>query len=347
MVDALNLFFRVRHTVPRQCDLLEKLGMSLHMMFAAANKVVKRSNVDHVIFALEGRNNWRKTFYSEYKKQRADQRQKQTEEEQEEEAMYFGIFNEFIEYLEEKTNCSVIGVNKSEADDVIARWIALHPDDEHVILSSDTDFYQLLSDKVTQYNGITKETITLEGKFDDNGNPVIDKKTFLPKVVEDPKWLLFEKCIRGDKSDNVFSAYPGVRKKGTKTKIGMLEAFADRNKKGYAWNNFMLQRWADHHGTEHRVLDDYERNKTLIDLSKQPQNIIDDVDRTIINTIIVDSVKTMPAKNISFSFMKFCGKHELLKLAQYPGDIVVWLNKPYKGHILNLSNQKDEKNGQN
>ena len=29
----------------------------------------------------------------------------------------------------------------------------------------------------------------------------------------------------------------------------------------------MLQRWIDHEGVEHRVLDDYTRNVTLCDLS--------------------------------------------------------------------------------
>ena len=48
-----------------------------------------------------------------------------------------------------------------------------------------------------------------------------------------------------DTSDNVFSAYPGVRKKGTRNKVGLLEAFADKDTKGYNWNNMMLQRWVD------------------------------------------------------------------------------------------------------
>ena len=84
--------------------------------------------------------------------------------------------------------------------------------------------------------------------------------------------------MRGDTSDNVFSAYPGVRVKGTKNKVGLQEAFADKSNKGYAWNNLMLQRWVDHEGAEHRVLDDYARNVTLCDLTAQPQNI-----RKIIN----------------------------------------------------------------
>ena len=46
--------------------------------------------------------------------------------------------------------------------------------------------------------------------------------------------------MRGDPSDNIFSAYPGVRTKGTRNKIGLREAFADRQTKGYTWNNLML-----------------------------------------------------------------------------------------------------------
>jgi 5'-3' exonuclease len=35
--------------------------------------------------------------------------------------------------------------------------------DEHFIISSDTDYVQLISDKVKQYNGVSGELITLEG----------------------------------------------------------------------------------------------------------------------------------------------------------------------------------------
>ena len=76
---------------------------------------------------------------------------------------------------------------------------------------------------------------------------------------------------------SIFSAYPGVRTKGTKNKIGLKEAFADRNTKGYTWNNLMLSKWLDHEGQEHRVLEDYERNKLLVDLHAQPDAIIEDL----------------------------------------------------------------------
>jgi hypothetical protein len=48
----------------------------------------------------------------------------------------------------------------------------------------------------------------------------------------------------------------------------------------------MLQRWVDHNGTEHRVLEDYERNRKLIDLTQQPTDI-----RNIMTETIIDSIK--------------------------------------------------------
>lgn len=337
LVDTMHLFFRARHVAHRGASLDDKLGLSMHMMIASANKVARMHGADHVVFAVEGKNNWRKDFYEPYKKQRADERQKRTEKEIEEDELYFEVYNNFLEYLNVKTNCSVIGVDRAEGDDVIARFINLHPDDEHVILSSDSDFYQLITDKVTQYNGVMNTHITLDGVFEDNGKPVIDKKTNLPKVIEDPEWLLFKKCIRGDKSDNVFSAYPGVREKGTKNKTGLLEAFADKGKKGFNWNNLMLQRWTDHNGVEHKVLEDYERNKHLIDLTAQPNDVKDAVDEAIINELLTSALKHIPPRDITFNFMKFCGAHDLQKLSERPDDSVSWMKNSYKGHILQLS----------
>jgi 5'-3' exonuclease len=225
----------------------------------------------------------------------------------------------------------VIRCPTAEGDDIIARWINLHPQDEHIVISSDTDFVQLVAQNVKQYNGITDELITVDGIFDAKGRPVVDKKTKEPKKIPDPAWLLFEKCMRGDTSDNVFSAYPGVRTKGTKNKVGLEEAFADRTNKGYSWNNLMLQRWTDHNGEEHRVLDDYERNRQLIDLTHQPQAIKDTVDLAII-----DQVSHKDIGQVGVRFMQFCGKYDLVRCSEGADSFGRWLNETYKG-VLNVS----------
>jgi len=328
LIDTANMFFRARHVAFRAEDPWEKVGYALHITLSAVNKVFNKFQADHVVFALEGRS-WRKDHYAPYKKNRSDARAALTEREQEEDKLFWETFDMFKEYLETRTNCSVIREPNAEADDVIARWIALHPQDEHYIISSDTDFVQLLSENVHQYNGITDELLTTTGIFDAKGKAVIDKKTKEPKTIPNPEWLLFEKCMRGDTSDNVFSAFPGVRTKGTKNKVGLQEAFADRGARGYSWNNLMLQRWTDHNGEEHRVLDDYNRNRSLIDLNAQPDTVKQAVDAAIMQQISHKDIG-----QVGSHFMKFCGKYELNRASENAEQFGRWLNKTYQG-VLN------------
>jgi 5'-3' exonuclease len=302
--------------------------MALHLSLASVNQIARKFGVDHVVFCLEGRS-WRKDYYEPYKKNRIVDAQAQTDSEREENEMFWDTYEKFTTYLIEKTNVSVIRHPQAEADDVIARFIHLHPDDEHFIISSDTDYIQLIAPNVKQYNGVTNQLITLEGYFDDRDRPIVDKKTKETKLLGDPEFILFEKCMRGDATDNVFSAYPGVRTKGSKNKVGLTEAFEDRTKQGFNWNNLMLQKWADHNGVEHRVRDDYERNRTLIDLKAQPQEIKDKVDEAIIT-----GVRTTSTPQVGIHFMKFCGKYELTKISEQAEAYAKWLNTPYTGSLV-------------
>lgn len=333
LIDTANMFFRARHGAHRASDTWTKLGFALHVTMMSANKVARRFGADHVVFALEGRS-WRKDYYEPYKKNRAVARGKLSESEAEEDRLFWETYDHLTKYLSTKTNCSVIRCATAEADDIIARWISLHPQDDHVIVSSDTDFVQLVAPNVKQYNGITDELITQEGIFDSKDRAVIDRKTKQAKAAPDPAWLLFEKCMRGDTSDNVFSAYPGVREKGTKNKVGLREAFADRDRRGYSWNNMMLQRWSDHNGVEHRVLDDYERNRTLIDLTAQPDEI-----KHVVDTCIREQISHRDVGMVGAHFMKFCGKYELTKLSEQADVVSRWLNQTYKGVLNDFSGQ--------
>ena len=310
IVDTANTFFRARHSASRQADTWDKLGFAIHVTLASVNKAWREQKADHVVFCLEGRS-WRKDFYEPYKKNRAVARAALTEKEAEEDRLFWEAFGDLQTFLKERTNCTVLRHENLEADDLVAGWIQAHPDDHHTIVSSDTDYYQLLADNVNQYNGIADELHTLQGIFDKKGKMVIDKKTKEPKTIPDPKFILFKKCMRGDPTDNVFSAYPGVREKGSKNKVGLVEAYADIDKKGFNWNNLMLQTWVDHNGEEHKVLDDYKRNKTLIDLTAQP----DHVKAWITETITKNSVR-LNRPMVGAQFLKFCGKYDLVKLSE-------------------------------
>ena len=323
LVDTANTFFRARHSAHRQSDTWDKLGFAIHTTLGSVNKAWRDQRADHVVFCLEGRS-WRKDYYEPYKANRAVARAAHTEKEAEEDKLFWEAFDNLKSFIAEKTNCTVLQNPQLEADDLIAGWIQSHPLDEHVIVSSDTDFYQLLAPNVKQYNGIADELHTLEGILDKKGRVVIDKKTKEPKQIPDPKWILFEKCMRGDSTDNVFSAYPGVRTKGSKNKVGLQEAFSDMDKKGFSWNNLMLQKWVDHNGTEHRVLDDYQRNRVLVDLSAQPDNI-----KAVIAETIATNAVAKDRPMIGAQFLKFCGKYELTRLSEQASSFGTFLSASY------------------
>jgi 5'-3' exonuclease len=326
LVDTANTFFRARHVINGDADI--KLGMAFHITLNSIKKAWQDFSGSHVVFCLEGRS-WRKDHYKPYKAQRAASRAAHTEREAEEEKVFWEAFDTFKEFVTEKTNCTVLQHSRLEADDLIAGWIQSHPNDNHVIISTDTDFVQLIAPNVKQFNGVMETTITHEGIFDAKGKRVIDKKTQEPKAIPDPQWLLFEKCMRGDTSDNVFSAYPGVREKGTKNKVGLREAYGDRDSKGYSWNNLMLQRWSDHEGKEHRVLDDYERNRILIDLSAQP----DEIKNIIAETIATATGANKNISQVGIRLMKFCNLYDLKKIADQAQAYAEPLNARYLNDI--------------
>lgn len=339
IIDTANMFFRARHSAHRASDTWTKLGFALHVTLMAANKVARKFEPDHVVFALEGRS-WRKDFYEPYKKNRAVARGAMTETEAEEDKLFWETYDHLCQYLSTRTNCSVIRCATAEADDVIARWVALHPQDQHTVVSSDSDFVQLVAPNVQLYNGINEHLFTTTGVEDDRGRSMSfvvesnskikvkspDKDFSMPTDYQ--KWALFLKCMRGDPGDNVFSAYPGVRVKGTKNQVGLTEAFEDRDRRGYAWNNLMLQRWVDHNSEEHRVLDDYERNRVLVDLTAQPAEV-----KLVVDNCIREQISHRDVGQVGVHFMKFCGKYELNKLSEHAEVLSRWLNKTYQGAL--------------
>ena len=322
LVDTANTFFRARHVV--RGDLNDKIGMSIHTVLSSIRKAWRDFNGDHVVFCLEGRS-WRKDFYAPYKRQRTEARAAHSPKEAEEEKVFWETFDNFKDFIINKTNTTVLQHPQLEADDLIAGFIQSHPNDNHVIISTDGDFAQLIAPNVKQYNGVMQITTTHEGYFDEKGKRVKDKKTGEDKAAPDPTWLLFEKCMRGDTSDNIFSAYPGVREKGTKNKVGLREAFADRESKGYNWNNMMLQRWTDHEGVEHRVMDDYYRNVKLCDLSAQP----DDIRTLIKETIDTATTAEKSIPQVGIRLLKFCAEFDLQKISEQVQSYADPLNARY------------------
>jgi len=314
LVDTQNCFHRAINVASRSSDIWTKVGLALHITLSGLRKMDDLFKADHAVFCAEGRS-WRKDYDPFYKQNRVDKASTRTQEEREESELMFEMINDFLDFVDAKTNSTLLRSSKCEADDYIARWIQTHPEDQHIILSTDTDFQQLLNHNVKQYNPVQEQIYTIQGIFDLKGELVQDKKGNA-LAIPDPEFILFEKCIRGDTSDNVFSAYPGAPMKSTKKRVGIREAYDDRVAQGYAWNSFMNTNWVRHDGEEVTVRQQYEHNRKLVDLTQQPQEIIDLMDEVIFGR----GVKNIPM--VGVHFLRFAAKYELVHVQNSPESYV-------------------------
>lgn len=341
LVDVQHLIHRVKNSVSGDPDM--KAGMALHILFNSILKVWTEAEGTHVVFCLDHRS-WRRDFFSSYKAHRRVEVPR-TPQEVEEAEHFQEVIDDLLTFIEKRTNCSILRSYGVEADDWIARWIHNHPDDTHCILSSDSDFLQLLSDNVFIYDGV-KELIIKKNEVLNNrgkaqpfkivgGRVKITKDAEITAPADDwPEWCLFFKCIRGDAADGIHSAYPGVREKGSMKKPGLLEAFADRKDQGYAWNNVMLSEWdkvtdIDKDGNtlkeKVRVKEEYEFNKKLIDLTQQPDDI-----KELMDKHIIEQVQKPRKGQVGMFFLRFCEQYQLNNLSRYPTKYASYLNAAYR-----------------
>lgn len=79
-------------------------------------------------------------------------------------------------------------------------------------------------------------------------------------------------------------------------------------------------------------MDDYERNRTLIDLTAQPAEIKHTVD-----SAIREQISHKDVGQVGSHFLKFCGKYELTKCSDSADQFGRWLNLTYKGVLNDLS----------
>ena len=348
IVDFTNLIHRCKH-VSVNNDIVLKSGLALQIVFNSLRQVWRNYQADHIVICLEG-GSWRKQYYPDYKAQRKVKQALRNKKEVEEDEFYFQTMQQMSDFLKLKTNVTVLQAKGAEADDFVARWIQLHPEDNHVILSGDEDFYQLLSNKVKIYDGVKQWTISHTQVLNEKGQTPFRQRTVVEKdpktgksvkktkkfIVEppNPEYELFKKIIRGDDSDNIVSAYPGVRESGSAKKPGILEAFVDRQSRGYEWNNFMLHEWEKIVGTNDdlspikktvRVIDEFKFNEKLVDLTKQPQEIID-----VMDAAIVEAVQKPPAKMVGVNFLRFADQMHLPNLVANPTDYAAYLSAGYK-----------------
>jgi len=232
-------------------NLMEQIGSSKtpvdeslvrHMILNTIRTYVKKFKAEfgpNIIIACDNKKYWRREIFPYYKANRKKSRESSGHDWN----SIFECLNKIRDELREYSPYKVIEVDTAEADDIIAVLSIKHSANEKVmILSSDKDFAQLQKfPNVEQYSPILKKFI----------------KEPLPSAQ------LKQLVIRGDKSDgipNILSKddvfIEGVRQKPiTEAKI-------------INWMNQKPEEFC----TE-EMLRNYNRNEILIDLTRIPENL--------------------------------------------------------------------------
>ena len=190
-----------------------------------------------VVLTWDSKHSWRRDYYPEYKASR----RKGREESDLDWDDIFGTLNKIRNEIKENFPYKYLEVFGAEADDIIGFLCEENRDEKIMIISGDKDFIQLQKyPNVKQWSPITKKDV--------NGF--------------NPTTYLKEHILRGDTSDGV----PNVLSPDNTFVDGLRQRPLSR-KKIQSWLLGGGSNWND------EVKRNFQRNSTLIDLSRTPEEL--------------------------------------------------------------------------
>jgi len=264
VVDGLHTFIRSWAAIPTLNDNGDHIGgiSGFLKSVALVTRQLKPTRVV-IVFDGQGGSQRRRKIYPEYKSNRKPitrlNRPYDLTTPDQEQANLKRQLVTLVSALE-NLPVTVIALDKVEADDVIAataEWVRVQGG-KSIILSSDKDFLQLVSDTVEIWNPARKTHYTVD------------------TVVEDykihPKNFLLYRALTGDKSDNI----PGVNgvgeiKPGKKSKSNLLKYYPEFSESTKLDETFLYDKATTNTGPKFytNILDSkdlIDRNLKLMDL---------------------------------------------------------------------------------
>lgn len=204
LVDGTNLLFQMFFGMPAR--IVSQNGKPIQGVVGfvgALLRIIKITEPTHVLVVFDGeKDNERKELNSDYKSNRIDYSNVNDEDNP---FSQISMIYDALEHLEIKH----VETTEFEADDLISSY-AMNFNSGHVIISShDSDFFQIVSDKISVMKYRGKNTINCDTHY--------IKERF---GVTPDKFLDF-KALVGDKADNI----KGVKGIGPKTASKFINQF--------------------------------------------------------------------------------------------------------------------------
>lgn len=307
--DISNVLYRT-FFANKQLDVETSTGLAHHTALMSMNKFYKQFRPDKVVAAFD-RSSWRKQLTASEqclskKPYKGNRRQNMTPSEKQKFARFMEHMVEFEEILQVHTSIICLAADNLEADDLVAGFIEAYGEDgedEIIIISRDRDLAQMLGKgdtifpNVTQYDPVSGDQITIETAIKDLFKE--KKQSTIPPELHTVDFFLFAKCLKGDLTDFVQSALPGIRRQR------IIKAYNEP----YEQVNLMNETWTDQHKNQFVVREMYEEGRTLMDLRNQPENIRKKVFQTILQEM------ENPGEFSYFHFLRFLGKYQMKEIA--------------------------------
>lgn len=179
-------------------------------IYDALEEIGVEENFTRVVMAFDGgKSKWRKSFYSEYKAQRDRNRAQKTPEEKAARDAFLGQMNTLHEELP-NFGVKSLKLRDWEADDLIYTVTKLSRGERVIVVSTDKDMLQLVSDTVY----VWRPSKDKDGKLYTPEN--FEKLTGVAKES-----YLDYRLLVGDSSDNI----PGITGIGEKTAASLMKEY--------------------------------------------------------------------------------------------------------------------------
>jgi len=215
-------------------------NMVRHMILNSIRMYRSQFNKEYgeIVLTYDSKHYWRRDFFPNYKAGRRKGREKDSKDWD----LIFGVLNKIKAEFKDNLPYKYLEVYGAEADDIIATLCKnFCNDDKIMIVSGDKDFIQLQKySNVTQYSPILKKYV--------NGH--------------DPVTYIKEHILKGDTSDGV----PNVLSPDNTFVDGMRQRPLGKKK---------IENWLDIdiNDLQDEVKRNYQRNDTLINLDKIPEEL--------------------------------------------------------------------------
>jgi DNA polymerase-1 len=315
LIDGLNLFFRnfsAINTINSQGIHIGGLG-GFFRSLGALIRTIEPTQVYVVFDGVDSSSN-RKNIIPEYKSGRNMVRLTKhelfdnLEEENDSKIEQIVRIIQYLKTLPVKT----VSLSRVEADDVIAylsSTLPSHPEDRVFIVSSDKDYLQLISKKVTVYRPIEKEYYT--------------EDTVVEKFGVTPHNFLLYKLLMGDNSDGI----TGIKGLGLK---GLLKRFPELAEQDMSFDDLIdiSERKMKDHVIYSRVVHDIAglKNKYMImDLSNP---MMSDQDKSNVDKFIKET-------QLEFHPKEFLEMYHNDQIGGLIRNVETWIQDIFKKLVIN------------